>query len=377
MSVLRDLSLMGLVVALLVACATRSASAQIASPVIAGTPVHCFDPTGLQVFTVFDARINDVAMSSILPNGLRVIIINGPLFQKQPPIIQLFIYAHECGHHISGDIISGVIFHEDNLNREKNADRIGIRLMRDQLHISNQMAGEVASTFENNPPMFPFYLPGPERAQWIRDCYATHNDNCTSHGNGQVRQETEATTGSDRATAAPVPSAMAHHPVENFAKDYSTDTSYDASDLVDAKSGALTDRVFGIEVNKLVSAAKDNFSYVRLNDPNLVDISLSIDWNRHYRNCDLQDTSPMSCLFTLQRDEDGSELVVVYDHVKQALRKILEGWDMHEEKSVLRPGQSTGTLNSSIFQKDGQKVILNIYCGTGYYLNLGFYAPTN
>jgi len=180
-----------------VASTARKASAQTLHPVIAGMPVYCTDPSGAPVYTAYDPSINDVAMSSILPNGARVIALNPATFPKMPPLIQLFIYAHECGHHLSGDIIAGVLFHEDNLNREKNADRIGIRLMRDQLHISPQQAAAISSTFQNNPPMFPYYLPGPLRAQWIRNCYATDNDDCTPANSSQTTGQPDDTSTED------------------------------------------------------------------------------------------------------------------------------------------------------------------------------------
>jgi hypothetical protein len=165
---------------LLALCFGLPSDAQmVAVPTISGIPVHCTDPTGAVVYTEILPTLNDMAQSTIYPNGVRVIRVNQPIFVQQPTLIKLFIYGHECGHHISGDVFRGVVLHEDNLNREKVADMIGIRLLRDQFGISSQQADQIASTFENNPPMFPYYLPGPQRAQWIRNCYATNSRDCS------------------------------------------------------------------------------------------------------------------------------------------------------------------------------------------------------
>jgi hypothetical protein len=153
------------------------------TPIIGGVPVHCTDPSRAIVYTRFVSNLGDWARSLIDPmTGERLIEIDLSLATQQPPLLQLFVYAHECGHHISGDIIAGQMFHEIDLNREKIADQIGIRILRDQFHISQAKVDSLAAVFQNNPPIFPFYLPGPLRAQWIRDCYATNSGDCMSSG---------------------------------------------------------------------------------------------------------------------------------------------------------------------------------------------------
>ena len=116
----------------------------------------CTDATGAPVYTVLGYIQNDVAQSSIVPpSAMRIIKINPQAFSQAPSILQVFVYAHECGHHASGDIVAGVFFYHDNLDREVNADRIGIRLMRDKLNISLQTAQVIAAFFQNNPAMPP------------------------------------------------------------------------------------------------------------------------------------------------------------------------------------------------------------------------------
>jgi hypothetical protein len=141
-----------------------------------GVTVRCSDATGAQVYTEF-ANVPDAAQSTI-SNGVRLIRLNKTVFDSLSPLMQLFVYAHECGHHISGDIVEGVYFRHDNLAREQNADRIGIRLLRDQSGISLNQANEIAAAFQNNPAIPPYYLPGPLRAKWIVDCYQSHDDAC-------------------------------------------------------------------------------------------------------------------------------------------------------------------------------------------------------
>lgn len=159
----------------------RSVHAQrlVQYPRIGGIIVHCDDATGSPVFTIGAEILAQASSAYIDPQGNRIIAIKPSKFISLPPLNQLMLYAHECGHHISGDIIARVNCGIININAEKNADRIGIRLLRDQLNISKQQADEAASMFENAPGAFPFYLPGPQRAQWIRNCYATQNDSCT------------------------------------------------------------------------------------------------------------------------------------------------------------------------------------------------------
>lgn len=149
------------------------------TPVIAGLPVHCYDATGAVVFTIIGPiPDHDLAQSGIAPNGTRFIQLNPESFFRLPGMLQLFVYGHECGHHVSGDIVAGIYLHHDNPAREMNADRIGIRLMRDQLHITKDDATAISSFFVHNPPIPPYYLPGPQRARWIVDCYGSRNDGC-------------------------------------------------------------------------------------------------------------------------------------------------------------------------------------------------------
>ncbi|EMJ99128.1 MULTISPECIES: hypothetical protein [unclassified Leptospira] len=148
---------------------------------IAGIPVYCTDPSGRPVTIVLVRQLRDIAVSNIESNGLPTIKIDIDIFFSKSPLIQMYFFAHECGHHISGDMIRIHYQRRDSLNREKTADRIGIRMLRDQLKINLDQVNEIANSLRNNPGMFPYYLPGPERAKWILDCFRTNTDNCEEH----------------------------------------------------------------------------------------------------------------------------------------------------------------------------------------------------
>jgi hypothetical protein len=82
---------------------------------IAGTPVACGPaPTGLT-----DNSLGDLAKTN--SNG---IYINWAMFQQMPVPVQLFTYAHECGH--INQILNGLPIDEDQ------ADLFAIQLGKSQ-----------------------------------------------------------------------------------------------------------------------------------------------------------------------------------------------------------------------------------------------------
>jgi hypothetical protein len=151
------------------------------TPVIAGTLVSCRDASGTPVVTEVIGTLPDMAMSRILPNRVPAIDINPSAFGAANSLLQLFAYAHECGHHSSGDVIALTYYRHLNPEREKTADRIGIRTLRDKWKMSRADAEVIASSFQGNPA-YPGYLPGPLRAQWILECFDTNNDTCSQDG---------------------------------------------------------------------------------------------------------------------------------------------------------------------------------------------------
>jgi hypothetical protein len=80
---------------------------------------------------------------------------------------------------------------------------------------------------------------------------------------------------------------------------------------------------FRQEVADIVSAAKSNFADVRSTGTSASDITLGLDVGAHYQHCYLEDTTPISCLFTIFKNDDISNILKDYDSVKSALTAAL------------------------------------------------------
>lgn len=208
---------------------TSSHAALVLHPPITGYSGTCSDATGAPVYTDLEPGTGDVAHSMIWPDGTRIITIYTGAFYTLPTLLQLFTYAHECGHHLSGDIVNSFVFHHDNMEREKNADRIGIRLMRDELNITPAQAQIVADYFRNNPPIPPYYLAGPLRAQWIVDCFNSSDDSC---GHSSVVYKPSTVSDNSAASMGPfceqLKKFIAESPTgfKSFRTNYNEDADY-------------------------------------------------------------------------------------------------------------------------------------------------------
>lgn len=127
-----------------------AASQQLLPPgqlMLAGVPVVCGAvPTLIQ-------PIQDVAMAR--PG----IIILSPGIFSLPPVIQVFIYAHECGHHIVG-------------NSESDADCWAIQTGRNQGWFSADDFRWLILYFGRSPGDWT-HAPGPQRLQYMEACYNT------------------------------------------------------------------------------------------------------------------------------------------------------------------------------------------------------------
>lgn len=145
------------------------------TPTISGLVVSCRDSVETPVLTIF-RPLNDAGIARV-ENGRPVIILDPGKMTRLNPLVRLFIYAHECAHHVSGDVIAGVQG-RDHPNREQTADRIGIRFMRDYFHITQQQVDLIGETFKNNPPV-EHHMSGPLRAKWISACYQTDDLQCS------------------------------------------------------------------------------------------------------------------------------------------------------------------------------------------------------
>jgi hypothetical protein len=113
---------------------------------LAGFPVYCGNiPTAIQ-------PINDIAYAT--PGW---IILHPDLFQL-PPVVQIFIYAHECGHHA----VAGT--------NDAAADCFAIRLGRDQGWFREQDIAWLQVFFGQGTGDYS-HAPGPIRIQNMMSCF--------------------------------------------------------------------------------------------------------------------------------------------------------------------------------------------------------------
>jgi hypothetical protein len=134
---------------------------------------------GEPVKVVEDRSLDTPARAQYM-NGRRTIAVNPGRTEGLPTIVQAFLVAHECGHLIASPTVSAAYHQRINPDRERVADRIGIRLLRDQQRLSLEQAKTIAAAFRNTKGSLPAYLPGPERERWIVACFKTQTPDCSS-----------------------------------------------------------------------------------------------------------------------------------------------------------------------------------------------------
>ena len=133
---------------------------------------------GEPVKVVEDGSLDTPARAQFM-NGQRTIAINPARTEGLPAVVQTFLVAHECGHLIASPTLPAAYHQRINPDRERVADRIGIRLLRDQLHFSLEQAKTIAAAFRDTKGSLPAYLPGPERERWIIACFKTDTPDCS------------------------------------------------------------------------------------------------------------------------------------------------------------------------------------------------------
>jgi hypothetical protein len=136
--------------------------------VVEGTPAK----------VVEDNSLDTPARAQYL-DGQRTIAVSPKLTEGLPAVVQTFLVAHECGHLIISPTLSAAYHQRINPDRERVADRIGIRMLRDQLKFTWKQAQTIAAAFRDTKGSLPAYLPGPEREKWILACFGTTNLNCS------------------------------------------------------------------------------------------------------------------------------------------------------------------------------------------------------
>jgi hypothetical protein len=67
----------------------------------------CVDAAGRPVTDYPSYNINDIAVSSLAPNGASIIQYNPRVVVSVGPVTRRFFYLHECGHHALGQVLTG------------------------------------------------------------------------------------------------------------------------------------------------------------------------------------------------------------------------------------------------------------------------------
>ena len=66
---------------------------------VAGATLSCRDHRNMAVPIWFDRNIGDAAIARRFPNGSMFIAFNPDAMQRMTPLVQVFVFAHECAHH--------------------------------------------------------------------------------------------------------------------------------------------------------------------------------------------------------------------------------------------------------------------------------------
>jgi hypothetical protein len=122
---------------------------------IDGIPVSCNG-----VWTILDANLNDAGHAYPAMNGNPpVIVLNPNVVGNMPTSAKMFVYAHECGHHIVG------------LN-EGNADCWAVKTGKQQGWFSEDDMQFLVNQFAWSPGDWT-HAPGQIRLQNIWQCFLT------------------------------------------------------------------------------------------------------------------------------------------------------------------------------------------------------------
>jgi hypothetical protein len=116
---------------------------------LGGIPVNCGP-----IWTDIEMGVGDAARA--VPGA---IIIDAQFLQQAPLPVQLFVYAHECGHHNIG-------------MDEAGADCWAVKVGRQQGWFDQVMMQYLVQTFQWNPGDWT-HAPGPVRLQNIWSCYVS------------------------------------------------------------------------------------------------------------------------------------------------------------------------------------------------------------
>ena len=151
--------------ALLVCLWMLTSVAGAAAQTVGGVPVSCVDFAGRPVALIADPTLPDVGAARIF-NGQPVIVMNPQVLNRQPQVLQLFWYAHECAHHVLGHVV-----HMSPMN-ESMADCWAVKTGRQHQWFPPAGFEALAQVIGNSPGSIWGHLPGPARLENMRACYS-------------------------------------------------------------------------------------------------------------------------------------------------------------------------------------------------------------
>jgi hypothetical protein len=293
-----------------------------------------------------------------------------------------FFLAHEWGHLEHGDLLRRYTFTPSDVSTpfslpvsssteiEDKADSYAATFMYRQEH---DVTAVIA--FLCRIPVVPgdAHSSGPVRAKHVARLNGIRgNDPCA---NEPPQNGTAHGTTNERNATSTVVQARPALPVAPSNGSFDDRNRDDDSSLEGWTKGVLLlkNASFRKEVVEIASAAKSNFSHVRSTEGSASDITLDLGIGPHPQHCYLENTTPVSCLFTPFRNDDVNVISTDYENVKSALTAALPDWKAVEELKTL-DSDETGTANVIRFTSGEQLIVLSVDYEDTFYLNLQFFG---
>lgn len=161
---MRVLALITCLVALTLGGRVASAEGLEVQPLIAGSPMRCYDFRGAVVRTLQTTELGDVGRASIVAR-MPIISLDSDRMAALPQKMQVFFYMHECAHHVLGHVI------RPTLESEREADCWSINYGRwAGLFTRRDVEGFEPFFAKSNGSRFG-HLKGPERQAYLLKCY--------------------------------------------------------------------------------------------------------------------------------------------------------------------------------------------------------------
>jgi hypothetical protein len=133
-------------------------------PIIAGSPMRCYDYRGAVVRTLQTTELGDVGRASIIAR-IPVISLDPDRMATLPPKMQIFFFMHECAHHVLGHVI------KPTLQSERDADCWAANYGRWAGLFTRQDVEGFATYFAQSTVSMFGPRPGPQRQAYVLDCF--------------------------------------------------------------------------------------------------------------------------------------------------------------------------------------------------------------